>query len=96
MVDIFEIAPQPDGPRTNAAPLALAGQDARMSKYQNLLSRLSAGEEGEAVDGVYVDWLPRAQEQGRERETIELRGGKGAGGDKPLVGTFADAAAAMG
>lgn len=95
MVDIFEIAPQPNGPRTTAAPLALAGQDARASKYQNLLSRLSAGEDAEGVDGVYVDWLPRAQEQEQQRETVEVRGGRG-GGDKPLVGTFADAAAAMG
>lgn len=95
MVDIFEIGPQPNGPRTNASPLALAGQDARISKYQNLLSRLSTGDEAEGVDGVYVDWLPRAQEQEQRRETVEVRRGKG-GGDKPLVGTFADAAAAMG
>ena len=97
MVDIFEVAPQPS---PNAPPIARAAHDARASRYQALLARLSAtgggsGDE-EEVDGVYVDWLPQEHERG----SIELHGGErevinDKGDDKPLVGTFADAAAAM-
>jgi hypothetical protein len=102
MVDIFEIVPQGHNPRTAASPFLYGGQDARVMRYQNLLSKISGadsegdgGSESDGADGVYVDWLPQDQ------ETIEMRGAEAAGAraaaeDKPLVGTFADAAAAMG
>ena len=83
MVDIFEVAPQSDGTRTPAT--AYTGHEAKMTRYQNLISKLSADDE--PADGVYVDWLP-------QQEVIEL-GSNGKDDDKPLVGTFADAAAAM-
>jgi len=95
MVDIFEVAPQGDGRHSAPAPFAYAGQEARMMRYQNLLSKLAAHDEGDEVDnveGVQVDWLTD------EQDTIELqRSETTANGedDKPLVGTFADAAAAM-
>lgn len=91
MVDIFEVTPQSHAAR---APTAFpnATQGPGMSRYQSLLSRLSAAaDDDEPVDGVYVDWLPQEQDG-----TIEMRDGdRGKGDDKPLVGTFADAAAAM-
>lgn len=90
MVDIFEVAPRASGARTPTTP-AFAGQEAKMSRYQNLLSKLSSGDD-EPADGVYVDWLPQEHEQ----EAIELgSNGHSKDDDKPLVGTFADAAAAM-
>ena len=88
MVDIFEVAPRASGTRTptTAAP----GQEAKLSRYQNLLSKLSSTDD-EPADGVYVDWLPREEDQ----QAIELGSNGEAKDDKPLVGTFADAAAAM-
>lgn len=95
MVDVFEFPPQAQGhnPRTTPAPFTYAGQEAKIARYQNLLSKISAGDndgEGEGADGIYVDW------SSEEQETIEMQGPDGKADDKPLVGTFADAAAAMG
>lgn len=89
MVDIFEVTPQSNPSRAPTA-FPYAPQEATMSRYQNLLSRLSAADD-EALDGVQVDWLPQEHD-----DTIEMRDSEqGKGDDKPLVGTFADAAAAM-
>ena len=96
MVDIFEVAPPGDGRRRSApAPFAYAGQEARIMRYQNLVSKLAASngaDEVDTADGVQVDWLAE------EQDTIELQR-NGAmtkpDDDEPLVGTFADAAAAM-
>ncbi|KAF7561684.1 hypothetical protein G7046_g2463 [Stylonectria norvegica] len=93
MVDIFEIAPQETTSRGTSTPFAYAGQGARLARYQHLVSKLSAQDDS-PPPGVKVDWMP-------EEETIELqRNGPGSvktidTDDGPLVGTFADAAAAM-
>lgn len=96
MVDIFEVAPQGDGRRRSTpAPFAYAGQEARIMRYKNLLSKLGANNAGEDVDpadGVQVDWLTE------EQDLIEMQRNAPntkTDDDKPLVGTFADAAAAM-
>ncbi|GJC98950.1 hypothetical protein ColKHC_07776 [Colletotrichum higginsianum] len=90
MVDIFEIAPQDHAHRPAPTTFAYAGQEARIVRYQHLLSKLASKDE--APTGVQVDWLPQ------EDDTIEMQRGVPAvktESDKPLVGTFADAAAAM-
>ncbi|KAK7421654.1 hypothetical protein QQX98_002121 [Neonectria punicea] len=93
MVDIFEIAPQENTARGASTPFAYAGQGARLARYQHLVSKLNAQSDAPAP-GVKVDWLP-------EEETIEMQRNGPASiktidtEDGPLVGTFADAAAAM-
>ncbi|KAF4966227.1 hypothetical protein FSARC_6112 [Fusarium sarcochroum] len=94
MVDIFDIAPQENVARGTTTPFAYAGQGARLARYQHLVSKLSSQGDNSPVSGVKVDWLP-------EDETIEMQKNGPASiktleSDKgPLVGTFADAAAAM-
>lgn len=94
MVDIFDIAPQENGARGTTTPFAYAGQGARLARYQHLVSKLSSQGDSNPVNGVKVDWLP-------EDETIEMRKNGPASiktlesDEGPLVGTFADAAAAM-
>ncbi|KAF4976570.1 hypothetical protein FZEAL_6781 [Fusarium zealandicum] len=94
MVDIFEIAPHENAAvRGTTTPFAYAGQGARLARYQHLVSKLSNQSESPAA-GVKVDWLP-------EDETIEMHKSGPASiktlesDEGPLVGTFADAAAAM-
>ncbi|CAI0646407.1 hypothetical protein GCG54_00011694 [Colletotrichum gloeosporioides] len=90
MVDIFEIAPQDHAHRPAPTTFAYAGQEARIVRYQHLLSKLDSKDE--TPTGVQVDWLPQ------EDDTIEMQRGVPTVKtelDKPLVGTFADAAAAM-
>jgi len=89
MVDVFEIAPSEAAPRMTPASYALAGQEARVARYQNLLSKLAVTE---ALDPeVRVDWIPRVD------DTIEMQQGvptvKAEAG-APLVGNFTDAATA--
>lgn len=103
MVDIFEIARQETTTRGATTPFAYAGQGARLARYQHLVSKLNTQGDGTSPasatgpGGVKVDWLP-------EEETIEMQknGNNGPASiktidtdDGPLVGTFADAAAAM-
>ncbi|KAH7238721.1 hypothetical protein BKA59DRAFT_482936 [Fusarium tricinctum] len=94
MVDIFDIAPQENVARGTTTPFAYAGQGARLARYQHLVSKLSSQGDSNPVNGVKVDWLP-------EDETIEMRKNGPASiktlesDEGPLVGTFADAAAAM-
>ncbi|KAL4722469.1 hypothetical protein ACLX1H_010345 [Fusarium chlamydosporum] len=94
MVDIFDIAPQENGNRGTTTPFAYAGQGARLARYQHLVAKLSNQGDNTPVSGVKVDWLP-------EDETIEMKKNGPASiktlesDDGPLVGTFADAAAAM-
>lgn len=94
MVDVFEIVPH-DSAR--GAPFAYAGQGARVARYQHLVSKLGGGHEDGGLSGVKVEWLVD--------DTVELRSNRSAStsiraleeddGGGPLVGTFADAAAAM-
>jgi hypothetical protein len=90
LVDIFEIVPQ----EPHHAPTAVvSGQDARLSRYQAILSKLSPDEDltsGGAVQG-HVDWLS-------DDDTMEMQGDSPSikeGAGEPLVGTFADATAAV-
>jgi hypothetical protein len=88
MVDVFEIAPQDATARR--APLtsfAYAGQEARIVRYQHLLSKLGSGGRDDCVQ---VDWLPPQEDDSIDCGEIVKRES-----DEPLVGTFADAAAAM-
>lgn len=112
MVDIFEIAPsQPQqdaaGQHSNNAggagptPYALAGQEARLMRYQNLLSKLgnsNAEEDDYVEEGVAarVDWLLADDTD----ETIEMQKSTGVvppptKTESALVGTFREAALAM-
>jgi hypothetical protein len=92
MVDIFEIAPPSGASRGASNNFSYAGQGARLARYQHLVSKLSAEEEGPSA-GVKVGWLA-------DDDTMEMQGDKPAslktldGDDGALVGTFADAAAA--
>ncbi|KAH7323080.1 hypothetical protein B0I35DRAFT_390079 [Stachybotrys elegans] len=95
MVDIFEIAPQEGAPRASATHFAYAGQGARLARYQHLVSKLSTEEDqSPPAAGVKVDWLA-------DEDSIELNKNRPVSvrtsdsDDAPLVGTFADAAAAM-
>lgn len=93
MVDIFEIAPQDVTSRGTSTPFAYAGQGARLARYQHLISKLNT-QDGSPPAGVKVDWLSE------DEATETSRNGSGTVktldiDDGPLVGTFADAAAAM-
>ncbi|KAH8902064.1 hypothetical protein BR93DRAFT_363643 [Coniochaeta sp. PMI_546] len=96
MVDIYEIAPQDKDPHTEplAAHYATAGQEARMARYQTLLTQLSSNDDlaAAAVAG-RVDW------DAPEEDKIEAQGSaapmKVEADNRPLVGTFAEAATAM-
>ncbi|KAM0583610.1 hypothetical protein ACHAP6_008171 [Verticillium nonalfalfae] len=95
MVDIFEIAPQDHAARPAPALFAYAGQEARIVRYQHLLSKLASKDEGEGQGqgpaGVQVDWLPQEDTVDVQRRAPSIKSES----DGPLVGTFADAAAAM-
>lgn len=95
MVDIFEIAPQDQAARPAPALFAYAGQEARIVRYQHLLSKLASKDEGEGQGqgpaGVQVDWLPQEDTVDVQRRAPSIKSES----DGPLVGTFADAAAAM-
>ncbi len=87
IVDIFEIAPHENIPRAAPPSYAVAGQEARVARYQSLLSKLAATDElgSDAV----VDWTPH------DDDTIEMQGGIptiNVAAGEPLVGYFADAA----
>ncbi|KEY66756.1 hypothetical protein S7711_07542 [Stachybotrys chartarum IBT 7711] len=94
MVDIFEIAPQEGAARPSSTHFAYAGQGARLARYQHLVSKLSSEDESPPAGGVKVDWIA-------DDETIEMQRNRPMSvktldsDDAPLVGTFADAAAAM-
>lgn len=94
-----------------AAPFAYASQGARAARYQHLAARLSAGDDVNAAANLTaagpaagLDWTTTDDEDEYDYDVIEMTG---TGiepqhhttlklPDKPLVGTFADAAAAMG
>lgn len=97
MVDIFEIAPPKDAQhRAPPTPYGLVGQEARHMRYQSLLSKLSADEEGSAA-GTRVDWTPE-EEEGDDEDAAGLQKGVPQIKTEPsdaLVGNFREAAAAM-
>lgn len=96
MVDVFEIGPQDfSGRGGTSTPFAYAGQGARVARYQHLVSKLST-QDDPSTHGVKVDWLTddddNLEMQSNTAGSIKAFDDEVAG---PLVGTFADAAAAM-
>ncbi|KAI2617757.1 late endosomal/lysosomal adaptor and MAPK and MTOR activator-domain-containing protein [Hypoxylon sp. NC1633] len=92
LVDVFEITPQ-ESQRAQRA--IFSGQDARLARYQNILSKLSTEGDPDSADvgpGA-VEWLVN------DDDSLELRGKPPSIKDEaggPLVGTFADITAAVG
>jgi hypothetical protein len=96
MVDIYEIAPRDKDPQTGspAAHYAHAGQEARMARYQSLLTKLSSNDDlaAAAVAG-RVEWdAPEEDNIELQKSTAPVKVEADSG---PLVGTFAEAATAM-
>lgn len=96
MVDIYEIAPQDSRIHNDEATASYvqAGQEARMARYQSLLTKLSARDgSGAAAVAGRIDW------DAPEEDDIETQGNgslvKVEANGEPLVGTFGEAAAAM-
>ncbi|KAJ2980230.1 hypothetical protein NUW58_g7003 [Xylaria curta] len=91
LVDVFEITPSD----THSTPPAMfPGQDARLARYQNILSNLSSDDTSAAAEANQgtIAWLVSEDDNGDVAEqNITIK--EGAGG--PLVGTFADAVAAV-
>ncbi|KAH8896600.1 hypothetical protein GQ53DRAFT_743239 [Thozetella sp. PMI_491] len=93
LVDIYEIDPQDKTLQSSAAhPYAHVGQEARMARYQTLLTKLSSRDDFSSV--ARVDWgTPEDDPIEMQRSSpaaVKLEGSGGA-----LVGNFADAVAAM-
>jgi len=97
MVDVYEIAPQDkdlhgEPPATHYAH---AGQEARMARYQTLLTKLASNDDlaGAAAVAGRIDW------DAPEEDNVEMYGNsvpvKIEADSAPLVGTFAEAATAM-
>lgn len=95
MVDIFEITPGETSTRTNTNAFAYAGQGARVARYQHLISKLESQDNDQSTAGVKVDWMGEEDtaEASADSPSTTLRAPPADEG--PLVGTFADAAAAM-
>lgn len=95
MVDIFEITPGETSTRTPTNNFAYVGQGARVARYQHLISKLDSQENDVSAAGVKVDWM--GEDDGAETPgTSESTPSRPPRNDEgPLVGTFADAAAAM-
>ncbi|KAI0193099.1 late endosomal/lysosomal adaptor and MAPK and MTOR activator-domain-containing protein [Astrocystis sublimbata] len=91
LVDVFEITPQGS---ERAPPAMFPGQDARLARYQNILSKLSSDDSVGTADGAQgaVAWLVSEEDNtdGAEHNITIKEGSAG-----PLVGTFADAVAAV-
>ncbi|KXJ88573.1 late endosomal/lysosomal adaptor and MAPK and MTOR activator-domain-containing protein [Microdochium bolleyi] len=91
LVDVFEVVPQ-EAQRSH--PALLSGQDMRVARYQNILSKLSPDDGSDGIDSADVSYEWTVND---DDDNIELQYGqttiKEAGG--PLVGTFADAAKAI-
>ncbi|KAH9907164.1 late endosomal/lysosomal adaptor and MAPK and MTOR activator-domain-containing protein [Xylariomycetidae sp. FL2044] len=89
LVDVFEIGPQ-EFQRT--PPTMFAGEDSRLARYQNILSKLNTEDGTVSTDASHgtVEWLMNeddATEQQDKSLSIQEEAGE------PLVGTFADAVA---
>lgn len=80
MIDVFEMAPHD-----------LLTRGVRLARYQHLVSKLG-DDDGDAA-GVKVDWLADADDDADDGRPPSIATLDDAAG--PLVGTFADAAAAM-
>ncbi|KAI0026025.1 late endosomal/lysosomal adaptor and MAPK and MTOR activator-domain-containing protein [Xylariomycetidae sp. FL0641] len=92
LVDVFEIAPpEPQRPH----PAMFSAQDLRLTRYQNILSKLSCDDGAAPGDGGNgaAEWLlsedDNVEPHGKSPHVKELDS------SEALVGTFADAAAAV-
>lgn len=96
MVDIYEIVPQDKDPHTQAPATryAHAGQEARIARYQTLLTKLASNDDlaGAAAAG-RIDW--DAPEEDSSEAQTDIVPVKVEADNRPLVGTFAEAATAM-
>ncbi|KAF2965095.1 hypothetical protein GQX73_g8484 [Xylaria multiplex] len=92
LVDVFEITPQ-ESQRTH--PAMFSEQDARLTRYQNILSKLSSDDGALATtdsNQPSVEWLVSEEDSANlPEQNITIK--EGAPG--PFVGTFADAVAAV-
>ncbi|KAK3940451.1 late endosomal/lysosomal adaptor and MAPK and MTOR activator-domain-containing protein [Diplogelasinospora grovesii] len=104
MVDIYDIVPQdkavvqPAQAAAAPAPFTYAAQEARMARYQTLLSKLSSHDEDYLLTTsvARVDWgVPEDDNIEMQKSVLAAPVVKLEGGEGPLVGNFADAAAAM-
>lgn len=89
LVDVFEVQEA-----QRSYPALLSGQDMRVARYQNILSKLSSDDDSDTMDGADVSYEWTVDD---DEDHIELRHGQTAikGAIGPLVGTFADAAKAI-
>ncbi|KAI0395484.1 late endosomal/lysosomal adaptor and MAPK and MTOR activator-domain-containing protein [Xylariaceae sp. FL0594] len=87
LVDVFEITPQ-EPQMTHAA--VFSGNDARLTRYQNILSKLSSNDGSAEGNHGAVEWL-LSDEDNAELPEHNITIKEGSAG--PLIGTFADAAA---
>ncbi|KAL2890682.1 late endosomal/lysosomal adaptor and MAPK and MTOR activator domain-containing protein [Ceratocystis lukuohia] len=96
MVDIFEIG---DSARPTPAPFAYAGQENRLMRYRNLLSKISGTDDD--TDTAHLEpALPPVHVDASATTPVELSSTlysttEQLDKEAALVGTFADAAAAM-
>ncbi|KAJ8128614.1 hypothetical protein O1611_g5020 [Lasiodiplodia mahajangana] len=91
LVDVFEMAPEEP---QRIQPAIFPGQEARLARYQHILSKLSSDEGRTAADGNpgATTWLLGEEDNAGHREhTITIKEASSG----PLVGTFADAVAAV-
>lgn len=70
----------------------LPGQDGRLARYHAILAKLSADDDSSRAGNVYgqMDWLSDDEVADMQASAPSIKEGAG----QPLVGTFADAAAA--
>ncbi|KAI0405074.1 late endosomal/lysosomal adaptor and MAPK and MTOR activator-domain-containing protein [Xylaria palmicola] len=91
LIDVFEITPQESH---RPPPAMFPGHDVRLARYQTILAKLSSEDGTATADGNQgaVAWLVSEETNGDVAEhNITIKEGSAG----PLVGTFADAVAAV-
>ncbi|KAI1123252.1 hypothetical protein F5Y10DRAFT_56145 [Nemania abortiva] len=91
LVDVFEIAPEEP---QRIQPTIFPGQEARLARYQHILSKLSSDDGRTTADGstgATAWFLSEEENTGQRDQTITIKQASSG----PLVGTFADAVAAV-
>lgn len=92
MVDVFDMAPKGPASRTSSGSFGFS-QEAQSARYQHLVAKF--GPDGnEHAAGIRIDWMGENDNaENNDERPMSLKTLDG--GDDALVGTFADAAAAM-
>ncbi|KAI1177131.1 hypothetical protein F4777DRAFT_228086 [Nemania sp. FL0916] len=91
LVDVFEITPEES---QRVQPVIFPGQEARLARYQHILSKLSSDDGKTTMTGNQggAAWLLSEEDNLEQSEhTITIKEASSG----PLVGTFADAAAGV-